>query len=81
MSTEVEVVALDLPLPQLVDRFDQTHHHGFPVVNSNQELVGVVTIRDVDRALALGTIEEKTVSDIATTTGLLVAYPDDPMRL
>jgi len=78
MSQEVEVVPLTMPLPQLMDELNRTHRHGFPVVDEAGELVGVVSIKDLDNAIAAGTVQEKTVADIATTD-VLVAYPYEPM--
>ncbi len=79
MTTDVDVVPLSMSLEELADEFARTHHHGFPVVNDADELVGVVGIQDLERALERGPIEGKTVDDIATTEDLLVAYPHEPM--
>jgi CIC family chloride channel protein len=79
MSTEIDVVPPEMPLVDLADEFARTHHHGFPVVDGAGDLVGVVSIRDLEEALAAGAIDGKRVVDIATTEGLLVAYPDEPM--
>jgi CIC family chloride channel protein len=79
MTTDVDVVPLGMSLEDLTNEFTRTHHHGFPVVNNADELVGVVGIQDLERALATGPIEGKTVADIATTEDLLVAYPHEPM--
>jgi CIC family chloride channel protein len=79
MSTEMDVVPPEMPLVELADEFARTHHHGFPVVDGAGDLVGVVTIRDLEPALSVGAMDGKKVVDIATTEGLLVAYPDEPM--
>ncbi|MFQ6100302.1 MAG: chloride channel protein [Anaerolineae bacterium] len=79
MTTDVDVVPLSMSLEELVDEFARTHHHGFPVVNGAGELAGVVSIQDLEWALAAGPIADKTVADIATTRDLLVTYPYEPM--
>jgi CIC family chloride channel protein len=79
MTTDVDVVPLSMSLEDLAAEFARTHHHGFPVVDDAGELAGVVSIQDLDRALVMGPIAGKTVADIATTEGLLVAYPHEPM--
>jgi CIC family chloride channel protein len=79
MTTDMDVVSPDMSLVQLADEFAGTHHHGFPVTDGGGDLVGVVSIRDLERALATGALTGKKVADIATTDGLLVAYPDEPM--
>jgi len=79
MTTRVDVVAANMPLQQLADEFARTHHHGFPVLDSSGDLVGVVTIQDLEQALEEGATRELTVADIASTDGLLIAYPQEPM--
>jgi CIC family chloride channel protein len=79
MTTEVDVVPPHMSLVELAEEFARTHHHGFPVVDDAGDLVGVVTIRDLEKAISAGTVEGKSVVDIATTEGVLVAYPDEPM--
>jgi CIC family chloride channel protein len=79
MTTAMDVVPPEMSLVKLADEFGRTHHHGFPVVDGAGDLVGVVSIRDLEQALSAGTIDGKKVADIATTEGLLVAHPDEPM--
>jgi CIC family chloride channel protein len=79
MTTDVDVVPLSMPLEELAAEFARTHHHGFPVIDAAGDLAGVVSIQDLDRALAEGEIVGKTVVDIATTQALLVTYPAEPM--
>jgi CIC family chloride channel protein len=79
MTEDVDVVPLSMPLEELADEFARTHHHGFPAVDDAGDLAGVVSIRDLEQALTAGPIAGKTVADIATTDGLIVAYPDEPM--
>jgi CIC family chloride channel protein len=78
MSKQIEVVPLGLPLLDLMEKFDKTHRHGFPVLDEVGELAGVVSIKDLDTAIAAGNLKGRTVADIATTD-LLVAYPYEPM--
>ncbi len=79
MTTDVDTVPLNMSLDDLVEEFTRSHHHGFPVVDGAGELAGVVSIQDLERAKAAGPIDGRTVADIATREGLLVAYPDEPM--
>ncbi|MBC8332573.1 MAG: chloride channel protein [Anaerolineae bacterium] len=79
MTTDVDTVPIDMPLNELAEAFAQTHHHGFPVINSAGDLVGVVSLQDLKRVILSKSIEDKTVADIATTTGLLIAYPHEDM--
>ena len=79
MSTEMDVVSPDLTLGELALEFERSHHHGFPVVDDQGSLVGVVTIQDLDRALESGAGDELTVREIATSQNLVTAYDDEPM--
>jgi len=79
MTTDVDVVHVDMPLSELPSAFDRSHHHGFPVVNAEGGLVGIVTIQDLDRAVEAGDIDGKSVADIATTESVVIAYDDEPM--
>ena len=79
MSTEVDQSPLNLPLDLLADKFSHTHNHAFPVMDDAGDLVGVVSIRDLEQALAEGPVNGRKVADIATTEGLLVSFPEEPM--
>jgi CIC family chloride channel protein len=79
MTSKVDTVPLTMSLDELADEFSRSHHHGFPVVDGTGELAGVVSIQDLERAKAAGPIDGRTVADIATREGLLVAYPYEPM--
>ena len=79
MSTDLDAVPLTMSLDELADEFSRSHHHGFPVVDGAGDLAGVVSIQDLERAKASGPVEGRTVADIATREGLLVAYPYEPM--
>ena len=79
MTTDVDTVPLTMSLEQLADEFSRSHHHGFPVVDGAGELVGVVSIQDLERANAVGPVDGRAVADIVTREGLLVAYPYEPM--
>ena len=79
MTTDVDFVSLDLSLEALATEFASTHHHGFPVLDAAEDLVGIVSLQDLDMALSEGSIEGKMVADIATMDGVLVAYPQEAM--
>ena len=79
MTRDFEKISMDMPLPALADLFVKSHRHGFPVVNNEGILMGLVTIGDLDKRILDGDIKKSIVADIATTQGLLVAYPDEPM--
>ncbi|MFQ5420637.1 MAG: chloride channel protein, partial [Anaerolineae bacterium] len=79
MTKDVYVVQEDMPLEQLDRYFHQTHAHSFPVVDGDMNLMGMVSLRDYDRAMKMPDHEQIQVNDIATTGGLLVAFEDEPL--
>lgn len=79
MTLDFENVPLDMPLDDLQRRFESSHHHGFPVLDREGKLAGVVTLQDLDRAVEEGDLQGKTTAEIATTENLLLAYEDEPM--
>lgn len=78
MFRPVETVPASLNLQQLADVFDRTRAHGFPVLDEEGKLFGMVTLQDLERALEQGLPRRTTVGEIATRA-LQVAYPDEPM--
>ncbi|MBI2435770.1 MAG: chloride channel protein, partial [Candidatus Hydrogenedentes bacterium] len=80
MTPATELVTMDpaTPITHLAFWFQETGQHGFVVLDENKELLGVVALSDLDRALTEG-ILERTVGDICSTN-LLVAYPDETLE-
>ena len=81
MKINVDTVPMDMPLLDLSTEFMETHRTGFPVVNDKNELLGIVSVQDLERKFEKDTIMGKTVADIATTEGLVVAYPRESMQV
>lgn len=69
----------DMPLNDLITEFERTHHHGYPILDADGVLLGVVTLTDLDRAIQDHQIEGRTAMDIATVGNLVVAYPDESL--
>ena len=81
MTASAPSVPADLSLPELIDRFAATGHHGFVVVDPdapNPRLVGVVTLADLGRPDTEALDREPTAADLATTTCVTVT-PRDPV--
>jgi CIC family chloride channel protein len=79
MHRDYEAVEPDMPLAELIAAFESTHHHGFPVVEPDGKLFGIVTLTDLSEAMHDNHIEGLTVRDIATSHDMLVAYPDETL--
>ena len=79
MEEDPEWVPLEMPLRDLADKFATSHYNGFPVLDAEGNLYGVVTLQDLERVTSEGKRQPgATVRDIATTS-LVVAYPDEPL--
>jgi CIC family chloride channel protein len=76
MTWDFPTVLPTMPIRELMGKLRRTGHHGFPVVNKKGELVGVVTIADVEAAMAQESPSDLTVKDIASKL-VVVAYPDE----
>ncbi len=78
MSTDVATISPDVNLVDLEIAFLESHHHGFVVIDEDNELFGVVTLQDLERAKRQEGWQNMRVRDIATTS-VLTAYPDEPV--
>ena len=70
-------VSMDLSITLLGEQFIETGRHGFPVLDKQGKLFGVVSLEDYRRALSNGDekIGDLTVGEIATRAPVTV-YPD-----
>lgn len=66
-----------MSLPELARLFQETSHHGFVVLDKQNELYGVVAISDLERALEARKTEAR-VGDICTKR-VITAFPDDTL--
>jgi chloride channel protein, CIC family len=78
MTGAPDTVSVDTTLSELVEEFNRSKHHGYPVLDTVGKLYGMLTLRDVEQALEADATPDTTAGALATTT-LLVAYPDEPM--
>jgi len=78
MTHSPDTVREKMTLPELSDMFIRTGHHGFPVLDSQDRLTGIVTLKDLERAMAEPSWQNRTVDDIAQRD-LLTAFPDEPI--
>jgi len=78
LSPDFDSVAADATLGELSDRFAQTHRHGFPILDERGKLCGIVTISDLDRAIAAHLPDNTTALEIGMRRAdLLVAAPNE----
>ncbi|HIE17329.1 MAG TPA: CBS domain-containing protein [Dehalococcoidia bacterium] len=77
MTRDFPTVSPEMSLAELAEKFTKSKHHGFPVVDVQGNLRGMVTLADLESRM--GTGEGLTVADIATTN-LVTAYPDESLH-
>ena len=74
----VTTVTPSMPLSELVQVFDETHHHGLMVLDGRRRLIGVVTLSDLERAQT-DQLMTGTVRDIQTTN-VRTVFPDQTLK-
>lgn len=77
MTHDFPTVPATMPVGELVTKLSKSRHHGFPVVDGDGKLFGVVTLADVEKVMT-GEEDNRTVADIATKAPL-VAYPNQSL--
>jgi CIC family chloride channel protein len=79
MTRDFPTVPTTMRIDQLMNEFRKTGHHGFPVVDNEGRLAGIVTQTDVERNLGTSTDKnQQTVGDIAIKSPF-IAYPDQTL--
>ncbi len=78
MDPHPETVPEDMPIALLGKAFAEAHVHGFPVVDAQGRLVGIVSLGDYQRALRNPDNKSLRVRDIMTRE-VIVAYPDETL--
>jgi CIC family chloride channel protein len=76
-AEEFTTVKPTTSLPELARLFQETAHHGFIVLDKNDELCGVVTLLDLERAIETGKADA-TVGDICTRN-VVTTFPDETL--
>jgi CIC family chloride channel protein len=76
MQTDTKILHESDSLSAAAEVLNQTRHHGLPVLNHREELVGILTVQDIDRLQAEGDLSKQTVTD-ACTRDLLTAFPEE----
>lgn len=79
MDEVVEAVPPNMPVSDLLEKLTRRHETGYPVIDADGRLCGIVTMRDVEEALlSPGPAVERTVADIATRN-VIVCRPDQTL--
>jgi len=77
MNTDIQRLKENDPISVATTAFAETRSHGLPVFNRNDELVGMITLQDIEQANSISSEqEEKTIGNLCTHD-LVVVYPED----
>jgi len=78
MVKEPVIVSSDLSVTKLAENFIETGRHGFPVLDEQGQLSGVVSLEDYRRAISNGheQTDGLTVGEIATRA-IVTVFPDE----
>lgn len=76
MDTNIVALQESDSLATAADIFARTRHHGLVVVNAAGELIGILTIQDLERAQAGAVGDSRSVGEICTRD-LLVTTPEE----
>ena len=78
MQTDTDTLSESSTLVEAADTLARTHHHGLPVVDTAGNLVGILTIQDIDKVAVLerGT----TIVGQACNREVLVTYPGETLN-
>ncbi len=79
MCCEPRTVGPDATLRELSRVFVREQSDSFPVVDSDGNLLGVVSIRGVAQAIARGADEDSVTAAQIMERNLVIAFPDDPL--
>ena len=75
MQRDMRTLRESEPLSAAVEVFAQTRHHGLPVTSDAGELVGVLTVQDIERIHLEG--DKAITIGAACTHDVLTAFPDE----
>ncbi len=78
MIKDPEIISEDMPVGRIANRIIFTGYHGFPVLNEDGELIGVIAQEDIRKALKEGK-HKATAADVLTRQ-MIVSYPDEDLN-
>jgi chloride channel protein, CIC family len=78
MVPNVITVSPDDNITSVNDLINQTSHRGFPVVTYDHRLAGIITHKDINKALQTGLKNHKVID--CMSKDLVVCYPDESLK-
>jgi len=81
ITKDFTTVLPETTIKELIPLFNQSHSHGFPIVDKKQHLVGVITLTDIEESTKRDNFDELTAGDVGTTENVITVYEHDPIHL
>lgn len=78
MDSKFPVLSDRMTIQEAASELSGSHHHGMPVLDSSGELIGILTLQDIDHALSNGYQPDNRVGEICTRD-VRVVYPDQSL--
>jgi CIC family chloride channel protein len=78
MKREVQSISVNKKVEALIALMQSSRHAGFPVLDPEGKLWGIVTLKDIRDKVKQGELD-KTIGEIATSN-LVIAYPDESLN-
>ncbi len=75
---QLPIARVNMPLHEVLRLMEDSHHHGMAVLDNRDDFYGIITVSDLERALAEGT-EEMVVGKICSRNVRFV-FPDETME-
>jgi CIC family chloride channel protein len=79
MTREYPTLPATMKISQLIKLFQRAGHHGYPVVDENRHVVGVLTETDIARHLDSSSGDNKLTAADIVAKNPFVAYPDQSL--
>jgi CIC family chloride channel protein len=79
MSRDYPTISAKTPFPQLIKIFQKSGHHGFPVLDDNGKLVGILTEKTIARHIDTSSGGNKLTAGDIVEKNPFVAYPDQSL--
>ncbi len=80
MEPRPVTIRADMPLLTVSAMFDQFHTHGLPVVDDEGRLIGIITLQDLQHALAEDPENPQRTAGEVCRKRLVVVYPEESIK-
>jgi CIC family chloride channel protein len=78
MRTQFSLLRDTDSLQKAIEILSKIHRNGLPVVDANDDLYGILTVGDIERAHAAGATDDMPLGPYCTRE-VIVTYPDEPI--